>query len=187
LGNETETKEISLAQIQPVLHARIEEVLCLAYDKLIESAAIESIDGGVVITGGMAFTPGIKELATLVFENMPVKIANPRNIQNGYVNFNIPTMSTIVGLLYYELSCENSFELDSNGNLRDENTSSQRTQHTMQNTTINGQNNQQSREDRSRDNGSNISDIKDITTIKNNQSKEKKTFAGIFHKISRWL
>ena len=175
LGNESETKEISLEQIQPVLHARIEEILCLVHDKLKESAAIESIDGGVVITGGMAYIPGIKELASLVFEGLPVKVSNPRNIQNGYVNFNMPTMSTIVGLLYYELSCENSFELDSNGNLRDEQAS------------VKKQIIQEQNEEKNQNTQSQISDIQDISSIKENIPKKEKPLSGIFNKLSRWL
>jgi len=119
IGNEAESKEIALEQIQPVIHARIEETLSIIHDKLVDSTAIESIDGGVILTGGMTFIPGIKELASKIFNNIPVKIAHPRNIQNGYINFDTPAMTTIVGLLLYELESENSFELDSNCNLRD--------------------------------------------------------------------
>ena len=175
-GNEAEMKEISIEQIQPVLHARIEEILCLVHDKLVESAAIESIDGGIVITGGMVFIPGIKELASLVFENIPVRIANPINIQNGYVNFNIPTMSTIAGLLYYELNCENSFELDSNGKLRVEGSD---TKQVNQNISQSSTNNIQNEND--------IHNIQNITTINDEKSNSEKSLSGIFSKISRWL
>ena len=66
----------------------------------------------------MSRLKGIKELATLVFENQPIKIANPKNIKNGYMNFDDPTMSTIVGLLFYSLDKNRNFELDSNKKLR---------------------------------------------------------------------
>ena len=73
---------------------------------------------GIVITGGMSQLIGIKELASNVFENIPVKISSPVNIKNSYVNFEDPTMSTIVGLLLYGLDTNVNFELDSNKKLR---------------------------------------------------------------------
>ena len=174
LGNETESKEISLDQIQPILHARIEETLCIIYDKLLESAAIESIDGGIVLTGGMTHIPGIKELASKIFTNIPVKIANPRNIQNGYINFNTPSMSTIVGLLLYELDSENNFELDSNSELRKDNS-------------IQSQNNQmQQHVQNNQIPQSSLNDIQEIKTVKK-QEKKTKGLSGIFDKLSRWL
>ena len=174
LGNETESKEISLDQIQPILHARIEETLCIIHDKLLESAAIESIDGGIVLTGGMTHIPGIKELASMIFTNIPVKIANPRNIQNGYINFNTPSMSTIVGLLLYELDSENNFELDSNSELRKDNSMQSHNNQVQQQV----QHNQIPQ--------SSLNDIQEIKTVKK-QEKKTKGLSGIFDKLSRWL
>jgi len=179
LGNESESKEISLEQIQPILHARIEETLCIIHDKLVESAAIESIDGGIVLTGGMTYIPGIKELASLIFNNIPVKLANPRNIQNGYINFNVPTMSTIVGLLLYELDCENSFELDSNTNLREENQLNNAYQEQAPTQSSPQQYKQQTQQ-------ASLSDIQEISNMKKDDGKSK-SIGGIFNKISRWL
>ncbi|PIF03866.1 MAG: cell division protein FtsA [Arcobacter sp.] len=174
LGNESESKEISLDQIQPILHARIEETLCIIYDKLVESAAIDSIDGGIVLTGGMTYIPGIKELASMIFTNIPVKIANPRNIQNGYINFNTPSMSTIVGLLLYELDSENNFELDSNSELR-KNNSLQTQNNFMQQQTAN-----------TRPSQSTLNDIQEIKTV-NKQEKKSKGLSSFLDKIARWL
>ena len=171
LGNESESKEISLDQIQPILHARVEETLCIVYDKLVESAAIDTIGGGVVLTGGMTFIPGIKELASLIFKNIPVKIANPKNIQNGYIDFNTPTMSTIVGLLLYELDSKNSFELDSNSEIREK--IKQQPQIKEENS-INNIPTQPT-----------LKDIEDISKIENNE--KPKVFSALLDKLSRWL
>jgi len=176
LGNESESKEISLDQIQPILHARIEETLCIIHDKLIESAAIESIGGGIVLTGGMTHIPGIKELASKIFENIPIKIANPKNIQNGYINFNTPSMPTIVGLLLYELDSENNFELDSNSELRKDNTMQMHNNNQAQ---VQQHNNQVPHP------GS-LNDIQEIKTSKKPEKKPK-SFGGILDRISRWL
>lgn len=118
IGDESTQNEIALVDVRNIVHARVEEVLSLVKQKLQRSGIADSLDAGVVITGGMSQLRGIKDLATLVFENVPVKIANPKNIKNGYMNFDDPTMSTIVGLLLYSLDSNRVFELDSNKKLR---------------------------------------------------------------------
>ncbi len=118
LGNETQTKEIPLSQIQPIIHARVEELLCLIKDKINLSGMSEHMDGGIVLTGGMTRINGLQELAQKIFSEIPVKISDPINIQNGYIDFNTPTMSTIAGLLKYALDSDPFFELDSNKELR---------------------------------------------------------------------
>lgn len=118
IGDEQVTNEISLVDVRNIIHARVEEILVLVKQKLQRSGIADSLDAGVVITGGMSQLQGLKELSTLVFENIPVKIANPKNIKNGYMNFDDPRMSTIVGLLFYSLDKNRNFELDSNKKLR---------------------------------------------------------------------
>jgi cell division protein FtsA len=180
LGNEAESKEISLEQIQPIIHARIEETLSIIHDRLLDSAAIESIDGGVILTGGMTFIPGIKELASKIFTNIPVKVANPKNIQNGYINFNSPMMATIVGLLLYELDCEHTFELDSNSNLR------QLVQQQSEKQSNNTQSNEKSNESTEQEEDHTLSNIKEITK---HPKKEKKSnlFGGVLDKLAKWI
>lgn len=183
LGNETETKEISLDQIQPILHARIEEILSLIHDRLIEGGVIDNIDGGVILTGGMTLIPGVKELASMIFETLPVKVANPKNIQNGYVDFNDPTMSTIVGLLLYELSSSDGFELDSNGEIKTKTVVNvNRMPHSEESTPIK----QKIELPTNHSNG-----INEIGTIKEKQEQKDeekpKIMNKIFSKISRWI
>ena len=118
LGNESQSKEIPLVQIQPIIHARVEELLVLLKEKVLSSGMREQIDGGIVITGGMAKIKGLQELASKVFGSIPVKVSTPINIQNGYIDFNNYALSTIAGLLKYALDKDPFFELDSNKELR---------------------------------------------------------------------
>ncbi|WP_419769797.1 MAG: cell division protein FtsA [Candidatus Marinarcus sp.] len=118
IGDEQNTKEMPLDSVQLIIHARVEEILVLAKEKIKKSGVLDSLGAGIVITGGMSQLPGIKELAQEIFENIPVKIANPINIRNGYMSFDDPTMATIVGLLLYGLDSNPNFELDSNKKLR---------------------------------------------------------------------
>jgi cell division protein FtsA len=117
IGDEQSTSEVSLDHIQTIIHARVEEILVLVRNKLRQSGIQENIGAGIVITGGMSQLSGIKELATKVFENTPIKISNPINIKNGYMNFDDPTLSTTVGLLFYGLDDNRAYELDSNKKL----------------------------------------------------------------------
>jgi len=117
IGDEKNSSEVSLEHVQTIIHARVEEVLTLIKNNLKKSGIHESLGTGIVITGGMSKLIGIKDLATLVFDNLPVKISNPVNIKNGYISFEDEKMATIVGLLLYSLEPNRNFELDSNKNL----------------------------------------------------------------------
>jgi len=184
--NENETKEISLDQIQPILHARVEETLCLIHDRLVEGSVYDTIDGGIVLTGGMTKIPGIKELARLVFAPLPVKVSNPVNIQNGYVDFNDPTLSTVAGLLIYELDSFDNFELDSNRNLKSKKIGdnvNRNSEYIHPKPVV---------EETIKEADIPSHDIKNIGMIDSEQEaqekKEKsKLFSGIFNKLSRWL
>jgi cell division protein FtsA len=178
MGNETESKEISLDQIQPILHARIEEVLCLIRDRIANNSTVENIDGGIVITGGMTYIPGIKELAQEVFKDLPIKISNPINIQNGYIDFNNPTMSTIVGLLLYELGNMNNLELDSNNNIKQDNQNSKSDDEIKKDTKD---------IEKSVSTKETLNDIKKIHTT-TEPTEEKQGFMGkMIKKITRWI
>jgi cell division protein FtsA len=120
-----------LDSVQLIIHARVEEILVIAREKIKKSGVADSLGAGIAITGGMSQLPGLKELAQEVFDNIPVKIANPINIRNGYMSFDDPTMSTIVGLLLYGLESNPNFELDSNKKLRQKRVVSQQTMNNL--------------------------------------------------------
>lgn len=117
IGDEKISSEVSLHYIQTITHARVEEILTLIRNDLKKSGIHESLGTGIVLTGGMSKLEGIQELATLVFDGLPIKVSNPVNIKNGYMSFEDQKMSTIVGLLLYSLETNRNFELDSNKNL----------------------------------------------------------------------
>jgi len=117
IGDEKNSSEVSLEYIQTIIHARVEEILVLVKSDLKKSGIHENLGAGIVITGGLSQLNGISELATLIFGDLPVKVSNPVNIKNGYISFDDPRMSTIVGILLYSLESNRNFELDSNKNL----------------------------------------------------------------------
>lgn len=117
IGDEDATSEVALDYIQTIIHARVEEILVLVKNKLKKSGILDNIGSGIVITGGMSNLDGIKKLATKIYEGIPISLSNPKNIKNGYMSFDEPTMSTIVGLLYYSLGTNRSYQLDSSKKL----------------------------------------------------------------------
>ncbi len=118
IGDEQNTLEVAISDVQTIIHARVEEVLVLVKNIIKKSGISDRTGAGIVVTGGMSNLTGMKELAAKVFEGMPVQVSNPLNIKNGYINFDDSTMSTIVGLLLYSLELNRTFELDSNKELR---------------------------------------------------------------------
>lgn len=117
IGDEDTTSEVALDYIQTIIHARVEEVLVLVKNELKKSGILDSIGSGIVITGGMANLEGIKALSEKIYEGIPISLSNPKNIKNGYLNFDDPSMSTIVGLLEYSLGTNKNYQLDSSKQL----------------------------------------------------------------------
>lgn len=135
IGDEQNHSEHSLDRIGMIIHARVEETLIMLRDLLYKSGMRDSINAGIVLTGGMSKLPGIKKLCSAVFGEIPIKIANPFNIKNGYMSFDDPSMSTIVGLLFYGLDKNTTFELDSNKKLRYQKTPTKQMQKPIENRT----------------------------------------------------
>ncbi|MGP2655997.1 cell division protein FtsA [Malaciobacter sp. WC5094] len=117
IGDEDTNSEVALDYIQTIIHARVEEVLVLVRNQLKKSGILDNVGSGVVITGGMSSLEGIKPLAEKIYEGIPISVSNPKNIKNGYLNFDDPSMSTIVGLLEYSLGATRNYELDSSKQL----------------------------------------------------------------------
>lgn len=117
IGDEDRTSEIALEHIQTIIHARVEEILIIVRNKLIKSGTFDSIGSGIAITGGLSNLDGIKELAEKIFDGIPITLSNPKNIKNGYMSFDDPSLATIIGLLYYSLGTNRTYQLNSNKKL----------------------------------------------------------------------
>ncbi|MBD3830219.1 MAG: cell division protein FtsA, partial [Arcobacter sp.] len=100
-----------------IIHARVEEVLVLVKNKLKKSGLLDNTGSGIVITGGMSYLDGIKKLTEKIFDGIPISISNPKNIKNGFMSFDEANMATIVGLLFYALGTNRSYQLDSSKKL----------------------------------------------------------------------
>lgn len=108
---------LNLSTIQTIVHARVEETLILLRKKLKDSASINDLNSGILITGGLANLKGIKELAQKVFEGIPIFLSFPTNLQNRFINLEEYILSSSVGVLNYAINLDERFELDSNKKL----------------------------------------------------------------------
>ena len=85
---------------------------------LSESGYKEYASAGIVLTGGMAKLEGLKELATAIFDNMPVRIARPREFESSIDVFKDPSNSCAIGLCLYGAGYFTPYEIDSERKLR---------------------------------------------------------------------
>ena len=93
-------KAVQRKQIAEPLEARMVEMLKQILLKVRQSGLRQIPDGGLVITGGCAELPGIRELAMQTLGG-PVRIGYPRGISGLPSNLKKPAFSTAVGLLLW--------------------------------------------------------------------------------------
>jgi len=83
-----------------ILEPRIEEMLIILNQEMIDSSYKDRQNAGVVICGGTALLDNIVNLAEQIFD-LPVRIGYPRNIKELPENINSPQQATGVGLVLY--------------------------------------------------------------------------------------
>ena len=102
-----EARSIQRQRLVDVIEPRYSELLGLIKKELhkIESdteALKQKLAAGIVITGGAAQIAGLTDLAEQVFDNMPVRIGQPQNIQGLADDVAAPSYSTALGLLRHK-------------------------------------------------------------------------------------
>ena len=83
-----------------ILEPRLEEIFTLIQSELIRSGYEDSINSGVVITGGSSELAGVPEIAEQIF-NVPCRIGYPDKIGGLVEVVNKPMYATAVGLVLY--------------------------------------------------------------------------------------
>ncbi len=81
-----------------IIEARVDEILTIAEWELNRSGYGDYLHAGVVLTGGVALLPGIKELAEMVFD-LPVRIGIPYTFGGLKDAIRNPMFSTAAGLI----------------------------------------------------------------------------------------
>lgn len=118
IGDDGSTHEVSLEIVSNVIYVRVEETLMILAKTLEDSGFKNQIGAGVVLTGGMTKLEGIRELASAIFDNMPVRIAKPREMDGLFETLRDPGYSTAIGLVLYGAGHFTPYEIDSNKKLR---------------------------------------------------------------------
>jgi cell division protein FtsA len=118
IGDDGSTHEVSLNIVSNVIYVRVEETLMILAKALEDSGFKEQIGAGVVLTGGMTKLDGIRELASAIFDNVPIRIAKPREMDGLFETLRDPSYSTAIGLVLYGGGYFTPYEIDSNKKLR---------------------------------------------------------------------
>jgi cell division protein FtsA len=102
----SQVKRLDLAHI---IYARIEELFQLVLREAKYSAYDGLLSAGIVLTGGSAQLPGIKQVASDVLK-MPVRVAQPERLTGMADQLRNPSYSTSVGLLRLGLQMDQEDE-----------------------------------------------------------------------------
>ncbi|NYE58776.1 cell division protein FtsA [Carboxydothermus ferrireducens] len=94
----TEKQKVSKQMVAAIIEARVREMLELALKEIRSSGFTGLLPGGVIITGGGAMLPGIKEVAQEIFD-LPVRIGVPEGLSNLPVNLINPRYASAIGAL----------------------------------------------------------------------------------------
>jgi cell division protein FtsA len=98
-----ETRTISRRALCEIIEPRAEELLELVHKEIMRSELKDFLGSGVVLTGGGAVLPGMRELAEKTF-NLPVRIGYPQGVRGLTDVVNNPIYSTGVGLVLHGAS-----------------------------------------------------------------------------------
>ncbi len=118
IGDEENTHAVSLGIVHNVIYARVEETLMIIAQSLEKSGLKEQLGAGIVLTGGFTRLDGLRELATAIFDNVPVRLAKPAEIEGLFEELKDPSMSTAVGLIRYAAGGFAPYEIDVNRQVR---------------------------------------------------------------------
>lgn len=118
IGDEDELRQTDVNIIAEVVFARVNETLLLLAEMLNNSGYAQLCGAGVVLTGGMTKLEGLRELATLIFNNMSVRIAKPIDIEGLDNDYKDPAYSCAIGLCLYGAGKFTPYEKDSEHKMR---------------------------------------------------------------------
>ncbi len=96
-GSEQSTK-VARKELVNIIEARAEEILLMVQQEIKRSGYDSMLPAGVILTGGGAQLPGIRNLASKIL-NSPVRIAKPEKMVGLTDQISSPAFATSVGLL----------------------------------------------------------------------------------------
>ena len=121
IGDEDTSHEVSLDVVHNVIYARVEETLMIIAQSIEKSGLKEHIGAGIVLTGGFTKMEGIRDLAVAIFDNLPVRLAKPMELDGLFDTLRDPAYSTAIGLIKYSAGNFAPYEIDVNKQMRHSN------------------------------------------------------------------
>jgi cell division protein FtsA len=118
IGDEETTHEVSLGVVHNVIYARVEETLMILAQSIEKSGLKEQLGAGIVLTGGFTKLDGIRDLAVAIFDNVPVRLAKPSEVEGLFDALKEPATATAVGLVKYAAGGYAPYEIDVNRQVR---------------------------------------------------------------------
>ena len=174
IGDESKTQQISLEIVYNVIYARVEETLMILAKSIEKSGLKDQIGAGVILTGGMTKLQGIREIASVIFDNMPVRIGKPKRLEGFFEELDDPAFSTAVGLVLYGAGENALYEIDSNKRLRAKN--HEDFSDSSVDTPV----------QKSDDEGDELEILEELTDMRTFEEKES-SFKEKLSKLTRWL
>ena len=105
---------INRQELAHIIEARVAEMFEIALQEIKRSGYDGLLPAGMVLTGGVSALPGIRDLAGEVL-GMPVRIAQPENLNGMVDQLYSPAYSTSVGLLHWALKLQENQQGSRNG------------------------------------------------------------------------
>jgi cell division protein FtsA len=97
VGTEEETR-VPRRVLAEIIQPRMEEIFSLVKENLRKGGCWGALGGGMVLSGGGAQLPGAAHLASMVLDNMSVRIGAPRDLSGLAESVRSPIFATSVGL-----------------------------------------------------------------------------------------
>jgi cell division protein FtsA len=94
-------KEIEREMLNLIIHARLKELFTILRKQIAERVPEHMLGAGIMLTGGVSLTRGIKEVAESVFQGIPVQIAHANSVSGPTSAFENPQLSTCIGAAKY--------------------------------------------------------------------------------------
>ncbi len=111
-GSEQATK-VQRTELVNIIEARAEEILMMVQQEIKRSGYDAMLPAGIVLTGGGAQLPGIRDLAANIL-NLPVRVARPEKMVGMTDQISSPVYATSVGLLNWGVLFSETHQVGTN-------------------------------------------------------------------------